>query len=665
MYRQRTCTVTAGLVFALFNIGGSVAGDGSVAPIKAASRTSFQDWTGPYVGGHVAFTRGHVSNTLIAPGATASGESFGPTFGGLQFGYNFMPNSRVVLGVEADMTFTNHLVPNQVIATRTSAQTTVTETLDYIGTLRGRAGYTFGRWLVYGTGGLAWSQARIIEAPGVALDEDKVLRTRIGWAAGAGTELAVAPLWSARLEYLYYQLGSIEASLPSGTRYQSTFDMHALRFGLNRQLGGPDIYGAKTTEAARIASGDWNLHSQFTFIGQGYRAFRSPYEGENSLSGANQARNTTTLTAFLGLRPWSGGEIYLNPEIMQGFGLSDVHGVAAFPNGEAQKSNFPTPRFNMARMYLRQTFGLGGETESIPDGPNQLADKQDISRLSVTIGKFGVRDFFDVNAYSGEPRTGFMNWNIYGGGSYDWTMDRLSWTWGGMAELNQKHWTFRTGYFLMPVVANTDNFDMNIPTRGEYVAELELRYALFKQPGKLRLFGWVHRGTMGTYADALALPLSSANYPDIALTRQVRMNYGLVANLEQDVGADLGVFSRVTWSPVRTELIGWTDAHQTVSLGGVMKGTSWGRPDDKIGVAGVIEALSPEARTYFAAGGLGILIGDGRLNYRREKALEAYYSYAVNAWSSVTFDYQFITDPGYNADRGPISVYSVRFHWER
>ena len=665
MYRQRIRTVSAGLVAALLNIGDLMAADGLGAPIKAASRSSFYDWTGPYFGGHVAFTRGHVNNTLFDPGATTSGESFGPAFGGLQFGYNYMPNSRLVLGVEADLTFTNHLVPNQVIASRTSAQTTVTETLDYIGTLRGRAGYTFDRWLVYGTGGVAWSQARIIEAPGVAQGEDKVLRTRTGWVAGAGAELAVAPAWSARLEYLYYQLGSITASLPSGTRYQSTFDMHALRLGLNRQLGGPDIFGAKTSDAARIASGDWNLHGQFTLIGQGYRAFHSPYEGNNSLSGANQARNTTTLTAFLGLRPWDGGEIYLNPEIMQGFGLSDVHGVAAFPNGEAQKSNFPAPRFNMARMYFRQTFGLGGERETIPDGPNQLADKQDISRLSVTIGKFATRDFFDVNAYAGEPRTGFLNWNIYGGGSYDWTMDRLSWSWGGMAELNQKRWAFRIGYFLLPVVANVDNFDMHIPERGQYVAELELRYSMFQQPGKLRLFGWLTQGNMGKYAEAVALPLASPNYPDITLTRQVRTNYGLVANFEQALNDDLGMFSRVTWSPGHTELMGWTDAHRTLSLGAVLKGTSWGRPNDKIGVAGVIEALSPDAQAYFAAGGMGILIGDGQLNYRQEKALEAYYAYAIDKWSTLSLDYQFIADPGYNADRGPVSVYSLRFHWEQ
>jgi high affinity Mn2+ porin len=341
-----------------------------------------------------------------------------------------------------------------------------------------------------------------------------------------------------------------------------------------------------------------------------------------------------------------------------------VHGVAAFPNGEAQKSNFPTPRFNMARMYLRQTFGLGGEQETVADGPNQLATKQDISRVSVTVGKFAVPDFFNVNAYAGEPRTGFLNWNMYGGGSYDWTMDRLSWTWGAFAEINQKFWAFRAGYFLLPKVSNVDNYDMRIPEHGEYVAELELRYALLTQPGKLRLFGWLNHGTMGSYAEAVALPVTSIDYPDITATRRTRSNYGVVINLEQAVTKEFGIFSRVTWSPGHTELMGWTDAHRTVSFGGQLKGAAWGRPDDKLGLAGLVEELSDDARAYFSAGGLGILIGDGQLNYRREKVLETYYAYAINSWSTFTFDYQFIANPGYNADRGPISFYSVRYHAE-
>jgi high affinity Mn2+ porin len=169
---------------------------------------------------------------------------------------------------------------------------------------------------------------------------------------------------------------------------------------------------------------------------------------------------------------------------------------------------------------------------------------------------------------------------------------------------------------------------------------------------------------MGGYSDALALAPTSPNYPDITLTRRTRTNYGLVANIEQAISADLGVFSRATWSPGLTEILGWTDCSESLSFGTVLNGRSWGRPDDKIGVAGVVEGLSAESRAYFAAGGLGILIGDGQLNYRRERILEAYYAYSLNKWATLTFDYQFINNPGYNADRGPVSVFSGRFHAE-
>jgi high affinity Mn2+ porin len=275
-----------------------------------------------------------------------------------------------------------------------------------------------------------------------------------------------------------------------------------------------------------------------------------------------------------------------------------------------------------------------------------------------------VIDIFDNNAYSHDPRTNFMNWNMYCCGSYDLTMDKVGYTWGAYAELNQKYWAFRTGYFLVPVVSNDNRFDTNIPDRGEYIAELELRYWVAAQPGKLRLIGWVNRANAGSYAEAVALPMTSPDYPDITLTRRVRNNYGFVVNFEQAVTEDFGLFSRASWGAGQTEKIGWTDTDQALSFGGSLKGTSWGRPNDRIGVSGVIEGLSREARAYFAAGGLGILIGDGALNYRPEKVVEAFYAYSINKVATVTFDYQYFVNPAYNADRGPVSIFTTRLHVE-
>jgi high affinity Mn2+ porin len=142
----------------------------------------------------------------------------------------------------------------------------------------------------------------------------------------------------------------------------------------------------------------------------------------------------------------------------------------------------------------------------------------------------------------------------------------------------------------------------------------------------------------------------------------VRTNYGFVVNMEQAITPDLGIFARASWSPGQVELIGWTDCDESFSFGTVLKGSAWRRPDDKIGVGGLIEGLSPMARAYFAAGGLGILIGDGQLNYRPEQILEAYYAYSLNKWATLTFDYLFVANPGYNADRGPVSIFSGRLH---
>jgi high affinity Mn2+ porin len=634
-------------------------------PVKAPppAPVPHYDWTGFYVGGHVAYSLGRVDSMLSDPDPTVSSNTFGGLYGGVQGGYNYVFPSRLLLGAEADITFPYFYPDGTIFKGGTPQGTTVTDQIDYIATLRGRFGYAFDHWLVYGTGGFAWSQARFGETPGVASDEDKILLTRTGWALGLGAEVAIAQNWTARIEYLYDRFGTVAGVFPSGTGYQSVFDIQTLRLGLNYKLGaaGADTPAGASNDPWPLASGSWNVHGQFTFVEQGYPAFHSPYQGQNSLSGANQAKNTVSATGFIGYRPWDGTDIYINPEITQGFGLSDTLGVAGFPSFEAQKASFPMPRFDMARVYVQQTFGLGGEQETIEDGPNQIAAKEDISRLTLIAGRFAVTDFFDNNAYAHDGRTQFFNWNIDCCGAYDWTMDQLSYTWGAMAELNQKFWAFRAGYFLVPDVSNSDNYDTNFPD-GEYIGELELRYSLFSEPGKLQLMAWANRANMGSYAEAAAEPITTPSYPDITLTRAVRTNYGFNANLEQAITDDLGVFARASWNTGLYEIIAWTDCDEALTAGAVLKGISWGRPDDKIGIAGLIEGLSGEARAYFAAGGLGILIGDGALNYRPEKIIEAYYSYSLNAWLSLTFDYQFVADPAYNADRGPVHIFAGRLH---
>ncbi len=313
-----------------------------------------------------------------------------------------------------------------LVSSRQTTLGSVAERLDLFGHARGRMGYAFDRWLLYGAGGFAWSLGRFTQSSGQPPMGDERLHFRLGWTMGAGIELAFAPHWSTRLEYIYDRFGSASTTFAPGASAESTMGLHSVRLALDWQAHGP---GADDTRMGLVTGGGgertWSLHGQLTYIEQGYFAFHSPYQGPNSLSGASQVRNTASATIFLGRSLWRGGEIYFNPELMQGFGLSNVHGVAAFPNGEAQKSSFEFPRFNDARLFLSQTFELGGARETVEDGPNQIAGERSISRLTVTVGKFAVLDYFLLNAYAGEPRTAFLNWNAYGGGSYDWTMDKL------------------------------------------------------------------------------------------------------------------------------------------------------------------------------------------------------------------------------------------------
>ncbi|MBV8652151.1 MAG: carbohydrate porin, partial [Alphaproteobacteria bacterium] len=394
-------------------------------------------------------------------------------------------------------------------------------------------------------------------------------------------------------------------------------------------------------EAEKHEPEDWSQHFQSTLVYQGYPAFHSSVpQGPNSLSSDSQIRETLSATGFFGARlPWQGGEFYFNPEFNQGSGFNDTVGLAGFPNGEAQKAGSHVPKFNVARLFLRQTFGLGGEQEFIEGDQNQLAGNKDIERVTVTAGKISIPDLFDDNTYSHDPRTQFLNWSLMDAGAYDYAADQKGYTDGVAVELNEKSWALRTGYFLVPKVSNSRDLETQIFKFGGYNVELETRYHLFDQLGKFRILGFANRIFAGSYRETLANPAFGT---DIALTRTDRTKYGFVLNLEQAVSDDLGIFSRYSWNDGREEIMSFTDISQSFSLGLSLKGARWGRPDDVVGLAGVINTISSAEQDFLAAGGLGILIGDGELkNYAPEEIIEAYYSYQIATPISLTFDYQF------------------------
>jgi high affinity Mn2+ porin len=630
-------------------------------PVKAPVARTIFDWSGLYVGAHTGFSHGSAGAALNDPVASATGNVFDGMIGGVQAGYNYRLPSGLLLGVEADFSFANYFTSNSIVALLATPRSNVSEQWDYLATARGRAGYAQGSWLVYATGGLAWMGERFVNTRATG-DDEKVLNTRLGWVAGAGIEYAFAPHWTARLEYLYSQFDRASITFPSGTQYASSLDFQSLRVGLNRKIDWPGAPNLKPNISLSDTESDrWEIHGQSTFLPQGYPGFHAPYSGPNSLTPAPQLQQTWSNSLYLNARLWEGGELYYNPELLQGFGLNDTTGVAGFPSGEAQKSNFPYPRYDTSRLFVRQIFGFGGEQEELASGQLQLADKVDISRLTLQVGRFSVIDVFDGNSYAHDPRKDFMNWSIWASAAFDYASDKLGLGYGASAELNQKQWALRGGYFLMDAVSNSNNFDTRLFQRGEYVAELETRYSLFSQPGKLRTMVWLNSGFSGSYRETLDNPALNL---DIAQTRKDRIKYGYAFNVEQALTEDIGMFGRWSWNDGKNEIMAFTDIDASLSLGTSIKGSRWGRADDVIGIAGAVNMISRDHRDFLAAGGLGPLIGDGRLNYRPERVFETYYAYALTKAITVTADYQFITNPAYNADRGPVSIFSGRLHGE-
>jgi high affinity Mn2+ porin len=657
--RSSRCLLAGGLSLLALDSPARAADVG--LPVKAPHLQSVFDWTGFYIGAHAGFGRGASSAVLTDPAITASSGSFGGVIGGVQAGYNVQLSSGIVLGAEADITFPNYLASNSIAALLATPRSDVVEQLDYAGSLRGRIGYASGHWLAYATGGLAWAGERFVNTPAIG-SEEKELNVRLGWAAGAGVEYAFAPHWSLRLEYLYSRFEQADIRFPSATQISSSLDLQSIRVGLNRKFDGMGSSNfAPRTSLTDPESDRWEIHGQTTYLPQGYPRFRAVYTGTNSLTPAPQAQATWSNSLFLNARLWEGGEVYYNPELLQGFGLNDTVGAGGFPSGEAQKSNFPYPHYNTSRLFLRQTFGFGGEQEELASGPTQLAGKVDVSRLTIQAGKFAVMDVFDGNSYAKDTRKDFMNWSMWAPGAFDYSADKVGLTYGATAELNQKQWALRSGYFLMQSVSNANSFDTKVFERGTYVLELETRFSLFSQPGKLRTIAWLNSAFSGSYRETLNNPAFNL---DIAQTRTGRIKYGYVVSLEQALTDEVGVFGRWSWNDGKTEIMAFADIDASLSLGASIKGTRWGRPDDVIGIGGAINALSSDHRDFIAAGGLGVLIGDGQLNYRRERILETYYAFALNKQLTLTGDYQLITNPAYNADRGPVHVFSGRLHGE-
>lgn len=418
---------------------------------------------------------------------------------------------------------------------------------------------------------------------------------------------------------------------------------------------------------APVTPETWSAHGQFTFAGQSHRRFRAAYAGTNSLDAAGSSKETIDATLFLGARLWQGAEVYLNPEVDQGFGLSNTVGVAGFPSGEAYKVGHSSPYLRLDRLFLRQTFDLGGGAPvPVASGANALAGSLPADRVTVTVGKYSVVDLFDTNAYAHDPRADFFNWSVLDAGAFDYAADAWGYTEGAAIEWAQGWWTLRAGGFALSKVPNGQVPDSSFRQHAAIV-EIEMRHqALLGRPGSIKLLGFVNHGRMAGYDDALrAAQVSGLATPELAPVRRSASRAGVALNVEQSLAADLGFFLRASANDGRKEALEFSEINRSLSAGLALAGCGWQRCADTLGFAGASNRLSAAAQRFFAAGGIGILIGDGQLpNAGPEQIVEAYYRAAVVGGVALTLDGQRIGHPAYNRDRGPVTVVGLRLHAE-
>jgi high affinity Mn2+ porin len=463
---------------------------------------------------------------------------------------------------------------------------------------------------------------------------------------------------------------------------------------------------SKTEASAEGPAQRYNFHTQYTLTGMGYPSFSAKYSNPaylysgtgSSLPTHGQARETQSVDAYFGYLLGADTEFHVDALSWQGFGLNNTFGIDDFPDGEAFKVGVRYPHFSVARFFLRKTINLDGHQgqASVEDDLLTLRGKQDTDRITITLGRFSTKDVFDNNRYSNDPREQFMNWALMANATWDYPADALGFTTGIAIEWNRPKWTLRYGWFQMSKYRNqftAESLYLTIPTESEagdgkifqdwgMVTELEHRHSIGTHPGAVRLLGFDDRANMGSYKAAVALAndpatlavwgtaanfLASANgiTGGIDSTHALRNTWGFGLNMDQEITNNIGAFSRIGWNCGQNESFEFTDTNWTATTGVSIKGEKWKQSDDVVGAAFIASGASAANQAYLAAGGIGILTGDGALNYGPEKNVEIYYDHKISKYFHIAQDYQFVENPAFNRDRGPVlGIFALRLHYE-
>lgn len=405
----------------------------------------------------------------------------------------------------------------------------------------------------------------------------------------------------------------------------------------------------------------WNLHFQTTYVYQRKPGFQTPYDGINSLKGVAEHQNSLTATVYAGFKLFKNTSFYINPELAGGSGLSGALGMAGSSNGETFRVGNPAPTLYLARAYISHTIPLSKKTTWEQDDANMLGGFYSDEFLTFMVGKYSLGDIFDNNDFANSPRTQFMNWALMNNGAWDYAANVRGYTYSISAELQKKKTNYKIAFAALPNVANGASLNTHFSKSNAINIEISRAIKIANKEGMIRVLGYRNMAGMGNYS--LATEAHDSTLLNTRLAGRKKSGIGL--NWQQQVTKNTGFFMRAGWNDGKNETWAFTEIDRTATMGFLFDGKGWRRGTDQMGIAGILNGISPEHRKFLAAGGRGFMLGDGKLNYAPETVFEFFYNLKPSSqplWFS--FDYQFAINPGYNKDRGPANIFSVRLHVE-
>jgi hypothetical protein len=415
-----------------------------------------------------------------------------------------------------------------------------------------------------------------------------------------------------------------------------------------------------------------SYHFQLTAVNQSHSAFNAKYSGDNSmLNEAEKDKLSLTSTLFLGTPLWKNASLFLNPEISGGQGMSGAKGIAGFPNGETFRIGSTAPVLYVARFYFRQHFPIGNSKFILlEDDVNQVKEKVPEERITLHIGKFSLADYFDKNSISHDPRNQFLNWSLMSNGAWDYPADTRGYTKGIAVEYIKLNWALRMSAAMVPLRANGLQLDDQISKAHSETIELERKWVFHKMPGMIRLLAFHTNSQAPTYQSTIT-QVKNRDSSDVAVysgqkTRGIYggIKFGYALNMEQSISSNVASFFRASWNDGKTATWAFTEIDNSISGGLQLQGSIWNRSNDNIGIAQVVNGISKDHQAFLKAGLSGFMVGDGNLNYAPESITEIYYKARVTSSFYISADYQWVVNPGYNKDRGPIHVFGIRGHIE-